>query len=164
MIRRLVLFLLFLFITPLLFTEDVPVWRTIKSGEYGIRLKVPDPNACETEYHAEYRGLRCHDEDIRVVVITYKGSLSFKKLRRHAHRFTNIPKEFWTKEGRTRGENGYKVAEIWSATHGDELLVALLGKSAKRPVNHIVFIHGKRAKWIEYKEEINKFIENIHAI
>jgi hypothetical protein len=139
-------------------------WQPYESVPYGIRLMVPNPEACVQGTHGENGHLRCDYGGMTIEVHAIPRRLTISELRDYAIGVTNIPGHLWQWEGERQGANGYVFAEAWSATSGPQSIVGVAGHSGVRMVSHVVFIYGDTGELSRNQQALEQFVYNVHAI
>jgi len=139
-------------------------WESYESRSWGIRLAVPNPEACVQRTQSQVGHLFCDYGDVVVEVFAIQGQLPVADLRDIAVEVTEIPPSLWRWEGESRYRNGYLGTEAWSASGNGYTMIGLIGQSAVRDVSHVVFIYGSDRAMSRHASVLGHFVANIEAI
>ncbi|MFO0624099.1 MAG: hypothetical protein U0325_00665 [Polyangiales bacterium] len=141
-------------------------WVAYTSQDYGITMLVPDIEHCTTSEEGSVGHLACrYPEGLSVDVYGSAEAIGLAELRREAAaRAPGVPQSAWQWRAIHDGQNGYRLAETWSAHGGGRTVIGLIGQSARRTMSHVVFVSGSDAALQRHQASVRLFINSIHAL
>lgn len=141
-------------------------WVTYTNNDYGITMLVPDIQHCSTSEEGSVGHLSCRYSDgLGIDVFGSHEAVGLAQLRREAAaRAPGVPQSAWQWRTINDQQNGYRLAESWSAHGGGRTVIGLIGQSARRPMSHVVFVSGPDAALQRHQASVRLFINSIHAL
>lgn len=141
-------------------------WVTYTNNEYGITMLVPDIQHCSAREEGSVGHLSCRYADgLSVDVYGSHEAVGLAQLRQEAAaRAPGVPQSAWQWRTINDRQNGYRLAESWSAHGGGRTVIGLIGQSARRQMSHVVFVSGSDAALQRHQASVRLFINSIHAL